>query len=271
VIYGVDVQTLVEIGLTSNQSKIYLTLLKFGKSNVRNISRHSEVPRQEAYRVLDELQRMGLIEKTIALPCEFEAVPINFGMQVLMTKKVEQLNAIEKKVKEILLKNQSCILKPPSEEEYKLVELEGKARLKQTMKREHSKVQRTADIITTLQRWLQILDFCFQDYMEALNRKVKYRVVIAKPAGKITFPENIQALLAEATFELRLSKEPIKINAAVFDENEATINFFEGKSLRESPIIWTNHPAFILMCRDHFDKVWKSSQKYEIQNNASVR
>jgi hypothetical protein len=45
-IYGVDVQTLVEIGFTSNQAKLYLTLLKFGKLNVRNISHHSKVPRQ---------------------------------------------------------------------------------------------------------------------------------------------------------------------------------------------------------------------------------
>jgi sugar-specific transcriptional regulator TrmB len=261
--YGVDVQTLVEIGLTSNQAKLYLTLLKFGKLNVRSISYHSKVPRQEVYRVLDELQERGLIEKTIASPFEFEAVPINFGMQILISKKVEQVNAIQKKMKEILRESQSCTLAKPSEQKHKLVAIEGKARLMQTMKLEHKNVQRTADILTTLQRWLQILDFCLQDYLKALDRNVKYRVVIEKPRGKITFPENINALLAKSNFELRLSKEPLKINAAVFDENEATINFFEGKSLMESPIIWTNHPGFIQMCQDRFDRIWKSAEKYE--------
>jgi hypothetical protein len=138
------------------------------------------------------------------------------------------------------------------------------------MKNEHDNVQRTVDIITTLQRWLQILDFCFQDYLEALDRKVKYRVVIAKSAGKITFPESIQALLEQPGFELRLSEEALKINAAVFDENEATINFFEGKTLMESPIIWTNHPGFIQMCKEHFDRVWNSAQEYKIQNENNL-
>jgi sugar-specific transcriptional regulator TrmB len=216
------------------------------------------------YRVLDELQEMGLIEKTIALPYEFEAVPINDGIQILVAKKVEQVNAIQKKAKEVLQKSQSCALKPPSSEECKLVALEGKFRLMKTMKLEHNNVQRTVDVITTLSRWLQILDFCFQEFMEALDRGVKYRVVIAKPAGKITFPESIRVLLAQPGFELRLSEEPLKINAAVFDENEATVNFFEGKSLMESPIIWTNHPGFIQMCQDRFDRVWKSAEKYEI-------
>ena len=139
------------------------------------------------------------------------------------------------------------------------------------MKLEHNNVQRTVDIITTLQRWLQILDFSFQDYLGALDRGVKYRVVIAKPAGKITFPDNVQALLAKPGFELRLSEEALKINAAVFDENEATINFFEGKSLMESPIIWTNHPGFIQMCQDRFDRLWKSAEKCEIQNENNLQ
>ena len=93
---------------------------------------------------------------------------------------------------------------------------------------------------------------------------MQYRVVIEKPLGKITFQENIQTLLAKPNFELGLSEEPLKTNAAIFDGNEATINFFEGKPLKESPIIWTNHQSFIQMCQDNFDKVWKSSRKYEI-------
>lgn len=263
-IYGVDVQTLIEIGLTSNQAKLYLTLLRFGKLNVRNISHHSKVPRQEVYRVLDELREMGLIEKIITLPCEFKAVPLNDGMQILISQKADQFDAMQAKVKKILQKSQSCTLETPSDREYKLVLLDGKVRLMQTIKLEHDNVQRTVEIITTLQRWLQILDFSFQNYLKALDRKVKYRVIIEKPAGKIKFPENIQALLAKVSFELRLSKDPLKINAAIFDENEATINFFVGRSLNESPIVWTNHPSFIQMCQDHFDKVWKSAEKYKI-------
>jgi sugar-specific transcriptional regulator TrmB len=259
-----DMRLLTEMGFTKTQAEIYLILLRLGETDVRTLSNKADKPNPEVYRTLNELQRKGLVEKEISAPSKFTATPLQFGLQMLMDQKERQFKETQKRVKEFLWKNQSCPIKKPPLQKRMIIVLEGKGKLMQTMKNEHDNVQRTGDIITTLQRWLQILDFCFQDYLEALDRGVKYRVVIAKPAGEITFPENIKSLLAEPGFELRLSEESIKINSAVFDENEATINFFEGKSLMESPIIWTNHPGFIQMCQEHFDKVWKSSLKYKI-------
>jgi sugar-specific transcriptional regulator TrmB len=259
-----DMRLLTEMGFTKTQAEIYLILLRLGETDVRTLSNKADKPNPEVYRTLNELQRKGLVEKEISAPSKFTATSLQFGLQMLMSQKERQFKETQKRMKEFLRKNQSCPIKKPPLQKRRIIVLEGKGKLMQTMKNEHDNVQRTVDIITTLQRWLQILDFCFQDYLEALDRGVKYRVVIAKPAGRITFPENIQALLAKPGFELRLSEESIKINSAVFDENEATINFFEGKSLMESPIIWTNHPGFIQMCQEHFDKVWKSSLKYKI-------
>jgi sugar-specific transcriptional regulator TrmB len=259
-----EIQLLTQIGFTANQAKIYLSLLKRGEMDGKSISKSAKVPRPEVYRTIDELQKKGLVEREISTPYKFKATPLDYGLQVLQLQQVQKCREMQEKTKEALRKFQSLFLKPSEEQEYRLMMVEGKARLVQIMKLEHNNVQQTTAILTTLQRWLQILDFCLQEYTEALDRKVKYRVVIEKPAEKIMFPENIKALLAKSNFELRLSKEHLRINAAVFDENEATINFFEGKSLMESPIIWTNHPGFIQMCQDHFDKVWKSAEKYKI-------
>jgi hypothetical protein len=54
------------------------------------------------------------------------------------------------------------------------------------------------------------------------------------------------------------------------DQKEATLNFFPSKSLGESSIMWTNHPSFISMCQDHFDKVWHSSREYKKQNENTL-
>jgi sugar-specific transcriptional regulator TrmB len=265
-----DIRLLNELGFTRSQARVYLTLLKIGETDARTLFKKANITQPEVYRALDELQEKGLVEKEITVPLKFIATPIHFGLQMLMSQKMQQCKETQKKMKEFLRKNQSCPIKKPPIQKHKLIMLEGKDRLTHAIKLEHSNVQRTVDIITTLQRWLQILDFNFQDYLEALDKKVKYRVVIAKPTGKITFPENIQALLAKPCFELRLSEKPLKINAAIFDENKATINFFEGKALMESPIIWTNHPGFIQMCQDRFDRLWKSAEKYKIQNENNL-
>ena len=257
---------LTHVGFTKTQAKIYLTLLKLKEPDAKTLSKAANVPKPEVYRTLKELQKMGLAEKQITKPIKFTATPLHFGLQILMTEKVQQHNKMQSEIKRFLRSHQHCQLTKPQEKEYKLSMVEGKQRLTQIIRQQHDKVQRSVDILSTVQRWMQILDSCHINYEKELDRGVKYRIVLEKPVGQNDFGENVHGLLARPNFELRLSRGTLATNAAIFDDNEATINFIQGKPLGESPIIWTNHPSFIRMCRDHFDKVWKSSQEYKIQN-----
>jgi sugar-specific transcriptional regulator TrmB len=160
-IQELDVRTLIQIGLTSNQAKLYLSLLKVGRLNASNVSKHSKVPRQEVYRVLNELQKMGLVEKIVAAPCEFEAIPVNYGLQILISRKFEQFKELQKITKDFLRENQLCRLEKMKKQEHKIILIEGKQRLMQIFRRQHDNVQQKVDILSTLQRWLQILDSCF--------------------------------------------------------------------------------------------------------------
>ncbi|MEM4733518.1 MAG: helix-turn-helix domain-containing protein, partial [Candidatus Bathyarchaeia archaeon] len=71
-----DVQTITKLGLTTSQVKVYLSLLQQKKATAKTISNFSKIARQEVYRVLSDLYEKGLVEKIIAKPTEFKAVPI---------------------------------------------------------------------------------------------------------------------------------------------------------------------------------------------------
>jgi sugar-specific transcriptional regulator TrmB len=260
---------LVQLGFTITQAKLYIALLKLDNADVRTISKQINLPRSEVYRTLNELQRKGLAEKEIATPSRFKATPIENGLQVLIDRRVQQCKEIQEKTKKILRKIQGCPIQTQQKQEYELIMVEGRERLLQIIKNEHANVQQSVDILSTLARWPQILDSCFEDYQKALARKVRYRVVIEKPRGEIDFPENVRALLTKSSFELRLSRAPLITNAAIFDGKEATFNFFPAKSLADSPIIWTNHPSFISMCQDHFKLIWKTAHEYKLENKNS--
>jgi sugar-specific transcriptional regulator TrmB len=265
-----EILLLTQVGFTKTQAKIYLTLLQLDEPDVKNLAKSSNVPKPEVYRTIKELQKMGLAEKEIAKPHRYVATPLQFGLQILMTQKVQQCRKMQLEIKHFLRNHQSCRLKIPREKEYKLSMVEGKYRLIQIIRQQHDKVQRSADILTTMQRWIQIIDLCHIEYEKKLDKGVRYRLVIQEKGERNGFRENLPALLERPNFDLRMRHSPLAINAAIFDSEEATINFLEGKPLGESPMIWTNHPSFVRMCQDHFDKVWKSSRKYEIQNSASV-
>jgi sugar-specific transcriptional regulator TrmB len=259
-----DVWLLNEIGFTQTQAKVYLALLRMGETDARTLSEKTGKSKPEVYRTIRELQKKSLVQKEITTPTKFIATPLQLGLQILMRQKIQQCTNIQKKIKRFLRNHQSCPLDSPQESEYKLVMVEGRERIMQMMKLQHDDAHQSVDILTTLQRWLQILDFCFQDYMEALERKVNYRVVLEKPAGRMIFPENIKALVAKPNFELRVSVSPLKTNGAIFDEKEVTFNFYPSKPLGESSIIWTNHVSFLSMFQDQFNALWKSARSLKV-------
>jgi hypothetical protein len=102
--------------------------------------------------------------------------------------------------------------------------------------------------------------------MRNLARKVHYRILVGETEGKAVFPDEVKTLLSDPNLELKVARTPLINNLAIFDGEEATFNFFPSKSLKESPIIWTNHPSFVAMAQDHFSKIWKSARKYTSKN-----
>ena len=254
-----EVEFLTEIGFTRNQAILYLTLLKLEEADVRRLYEETNIPRSEIYRILKELQKKGLVEKKITAPLRYRPTPLDLGLQLLISNKIQRCKEIQVKTKKFLRKHQTRKKESLSKKEYHLTMVEGKQRLKQILKPQHDRAQRTIDILTTLPRWLQILHFCFENYEKALARGVRYRVLLEAFSSEIGEHENIDSLLKAKNFELRVSKCPLETNAAIFDEKEVIINFHPSQSLAESPIIRTNHPSFISMCQDHFKAIWKTS------------
>jgi sugar-specific transcriptional regulator TrmB len=253
---------LTQLGFTKTQTKIYLTLLKIGDATAKTLSNKADAPRPIVYRTLDELQEMGVVEKEIATPMKFKAVPLKYGLQVLMLRLLQQHKDLQEKAKKFLYNFKAYEEGPLEQGEYKFIVIQTKERIIQKMKLQHENVQRSAEIISTWHRLLQIMDCCYEDCKQALKRGVKYRVILEKPEKGFDFPLKLRELLATPNFQLRFSRKALKTNAGIFDNKEATLNFYPSKLLKESPIIWTNHPSFLSMCKDHFNNAWKSAVPY---------
>jgi sugar-specific transcriptional regulator TrmB len=258
-IEGDQIQLLTDMGFTKTQAKIYLALLKLEEADGRTLSNKTNVARPEVYRTLNELQRKGLVEKEITTPYKFKTAPAELGLQILIDQKIQQCKEIQLNAKNFIQKLKTDDKKQSLKPKHRLIMVEGRQRLMQIIKKQHSSARRNVNILTTLPRWLQILHFCFENYEKGLDRGVRYQVILEAQEDEIASHENVQALLRRQNFELRLAGSPLQTNAAIFDDNEVTVNFFPSQSLAESPLIWTNHPSFISMCQDHFEKIWKTA------------
>jgi sugar-specific transcriptional regulator TrmB len=254
-----ETQLLTKMGLTRSQAYLYLALLKIGKANAATLSRQTKTPRTEIYRILNELQEIGLVEKQLLVPYVYHAIPLKFGAHALMTKKIREYEETQKKIKELLLKIEEN--KEPSDEtEPQIIINKGKQRLLQILKKEQNEAKISVDFISTKRRFAQLVGHGYNGWVECLNRGVNHRGIL--DAGFETgVPHNVRALLKNPNIEMRALEKASKTNYAIYDNKEVVFNYTPLKPLKEAMTIWTNHPSLITIFKEHFETLWEAAVK----------
>jgi sugar-specific transcriptional regulator TrmB len=95
--YEDDTQTLSGLGISVSQGKVYLSLLRLKTaSRVHTIAKFTDIPRQDVYRLLDELLHLGIVQKTLAKPATFKATPPTEAVNILIRRKRGEFSRMER-------------------------------------------------------------------------------------------------------------------------------------------------------------------------------
>jgi sugar-specific transcriptional regulator TrmB len=258
-----DTHVLTMLGLTSSQAKLYLIMLKIGRADVKTVARHSGVARQEIYRILCELQESGLVEKIIAKPYLFEAIPLQDGLSILLTRKAEDYNEAREKTKSLLQKFESKAENVSQEYALTLIP-KGEAVIKRIGNMLRN-AQTSVDLVTTMVRFMQANHQYFAFHKEGAERGVKFRVITEKPKDDKAFSKEMQELWFMPCVKIRYICQLPKANVAIFDGKEAMVTVYPATGLTESPCIWTNHSSLLAIYQDHFETVWRRALKYKAE------
>ena len=88
-----ELKFLEEIGLTKNESKVYITLLKIGTSRTGDILKKSNLNSGKIYEILDSLAQKGLVKESIINK-------IKYFTAISPERIIDYLDNKEKKIKE---------------------------------------------------------------------------------------------------------------------------------------------------------------------------
>jgi len=87
---------LSEFGLTSNQSKVFIFLEKYGSKTAPELSKALMIPRTETYHILAALQNKGIVSKTFRYTTRFSALPLDKALWSLVNAEKERIRKLEK-------------------------------------------------------------------------------------------------------------------------------------------------------------------------------
>jgi sugar-specific transcriptional regulator TrmB len=252
-----QIQTLMDFGLTSLQAKTYLALAQLGKADVKTIAKASNVARQDIYRIMPTLQKLGLGEKIIAKPTLYKATPIKEGVSILLQNIEKEHAELQEKTTSLIdtfqEKNAKIFLQEDSTQFTITSEI---TRFLKIHKNQAQKAQESIDIMIPVMSVPSKLSEEWRYFERSLKRGVKIRLLAQKPGEGFPVIE-WQALAKSPFFELKYSAITILFGMFIFDNKEVTLQVSEDIL----PSLWSNNPNVVKLASSYFNEVWNKTEE----------
>ncbi|MGQ9596083.1 MAG: TrmB family transcriptional regulator [Thermoproteota archaeon] len=95
-------EDLSEYGLTTNEAKVFIQLLKFGPITSSEIGRFLGISRTEVYNILASLQNKGIIEASLDRPSKFSTIGFEKALDLLIETEKRKIVLMEKGKEELM-------------------------------------------------------------------------------------------------------------------------------------------------------------------------
>jgi sugar-specific transcriptional regulator TrmB len=256
-----DTVLLLGLGLTVNQARVYLAILKLGKTTVGRVAKFSKVRREEVYRILPTLEKMVLIEKLLGKPSEIRATPISDALTYLVAEEKKEfdnrLSSMKVTVKKLSLKDWKQPF-PEEEESIYILIAEKKAILaKDSVLIRNSKKE--VALIADKARILLFLSQFSDEFKQAIKNDAQIRMIIEEERPDGSLKEKMKKLIDGTSVHIKYHNKPLN-HFIMSDYTEALITGSKESGLGESPSLWTNNSNLIGVLRTGFEFAWKKAE-----------
>jgi len=251
---------LLGLGLTLNQAKVYLAILKLEKTTVGQVAKFSKVRREDVYRILPSLEQMGLIERLLGKPTEIRATLISDSLTLLVTEEKnrsdERLTGMRSMVQKLSLKDWKQ--PPPGEESIYILIAEKKAILAKTSELIRNSRKEVA-LIADKARIIPILAQFSDEYRLAIKNGAVIRLLFEGETPVVSIKEKVKKIIGSNSVQIKFHVEPLN-HFLMSDDKEALITTSKESGLGESPSLWTNNSNLIGVLRTSFESDWKKAK-----------
>jgi sugar-specific transcriptional regulator TrmB len=258
-----DAETLAAIGLTSTQAKVYLTLASVGKAKARTIWKNSGVARQDIYRILTELQGKSLIEKIVATPTKYRAIPIQDALTILLKRKTHEYKEIEKKTKELFDRFRANHQENTTAKEYEFTMITTKHSNVCRINEAAINVKKSVDIIDSWDSFNYAIVVYVEQIIKSAKRNVKFRFITDKPKDGETVPKFFQTWKKNGWAELRYIPTRPSASIRIEDGKQVTLCITAARHTLEAPSLFSDNPYITTILQEYFNLKWSNATEYD--------
>jgi sugar-specific transcriptional regulator TrmB len=262
------VKRLTRFGLSVNQAKVYLSIAQSASASVNTISKTTHIYRQDIYKILPKLEKMGLITKTIERPLTIAAIPVeealNFIISIEQQKASERIKSLKADLKALsnAIEENRIAVGTTTLEQTEAVFLSTDRVIKNKLYVSYQNARTKCDLIMDFEllvRWLPFLRKCFQAI--AIN-KVETRLLIDTDKKSDLVKITLKKILpSTGNFIVKYTAGKITVRSYIIIDYKEAYIFTQKKTLLFSPCpLCTNCINVISVYKEDFEKQWNKSQ-----------
>jgi sugar-specific transcriptional regulator TrmB len=249
-----DIETLNDLGLTTTEARVYLSLLKTGPEKVQNIARLSKVARPDVYRTISRLRQLGLVETLLTIPGKFHALPMADALYILFTRRDKENAGLHAKAGRMFKKYKKEIVAPHEVSQFILIPERETVVLEREKLMDRAK--ECVDLIIPLKKLPFIVAKSLDTLKKAVDRGVVIRLVTEQAENEETLLKMMEALTKSSCFELRVTSTQLTVSFGIYDGKEIALNTSAKSAYAEAPDLWSNNTDVIELARNYFANVW---------------
>jgi sugar-specific transcriptional regulator TrmB len=253
--------TLSELGLSSTQAKIYLTLTQQRAQTAHAISEASGVERSDVYRVLAQLEKTGLITTIISKPEQFYAISIEEGISNLMERRIEKTAELAHQLRGLANEYKRKDIDEQTFDKIQFVLLPKKAPVYFKAERMLSKTQQCICFLGLTKRMIAWLSNYLPLLEQTLARKVDCKMIMPVDTKNNYSETPFDSLFKYHNFELRLIQKAPTSAFSVWDRKEVLITTCTIDSPTPADTLWSNNKNLVDLSQNYFEYIWADSKK----------
>lgn len=256
------VEILLDFGLTRNQAKVYIAVARLRLAPAGQISKVSKVRREDVYRILPKLEKMGLVEKLLGKPAKIRATPVEEALSILIKQEErtarERVSVLKTKTK-TFLKHFASVPRLEMEEKANFVLLSEREGIVNRMITMLKRAEREINIVFSRGQTAQLIYSLAVQLKETINNGIKVRIISEAPEYEDSLPRIIEEQISPGNYvDLRYS-DLLASHYMLIDSAEALISTSTEGNMAEKPCIWTNSDSLVGVFHTDFENLWYNS------------
>ena len=261
-----NVEILTDFGLTGNQAKVYLAAARLRLASIGQISKVSKVRREDVYRILPKLEKMGLVERLLGKPTKIRATPAEEALSILIKHEEDtarkRVGALKTKTK-TFLKNFAPAPRLETEETTGFTLLAKRENIMSKTMAMMKKAERNIDLVCSRNKLMQLVHELSEQINEAAKKEVRIRIVSEMPEHDDHIPRIIEEQTSPGISLALRYTDLHSGHYIIVDFKEALIATTTSGNLAENPLLWTNSDSLVGVFQKDFENLWHNAVSWK--------